>query len=349
MLGGVVEAVEMSDLPQSCKAMLVAAIPKSLGVPSDERQKPQQQVIECLGEVIEAVRVQLEAKHNHEQVQASGANASHQQVKDACETTKIHLAERETAVGGLQKGLADCSTVVAESQAAVATAEAALKQVEQKKEFDEKAVLEATLADDFASSRTGGAAAVKKTKGIAERLSLDKSALTALPGALGKEPGDRTEFDKMVLIEVKKAFEVRIAGIDAVLTDGAAERTSRQASLEAAHAQLSLARESRDAAAEALAAGKRSVEEAKVAAKTAEASAEAGAPAFVEATRLRDECREKLQNFEDYNVSCFTMLKEQVSKRAQAETQAQVAGKATAEGVLEGTDAVENTLNEAPN
>jgi len=142
----------------------------------------------------------------------------------------------------------------------------------------------------------------------------DDSSKSALPLTCVKPKSQRGSFDNMVIDELQKCFAKKAAELSQTLAEAAPRKAERDAAVEAAETHVKAAQDLQGTAAEKLASAKESVTKASEAVKLVEAEAAAYEPKRVEFEREKDAKAANLDNFKQYNVGCFELMRAQTSK-----------------------------------
>ncbi|CAE8586823.1 unnamed protein product, partial [Polarella glacialis] len=225
----VAEALTKADIPQEVREMLIAMLPNSLCVASDERQEFQDMGVKMIGEVLCKFEANLTAALQAENQNVAGVEAS----KDGLESS-LGAAEEalQAALGGTSQRTAELNLA---SEAVVAAQALLTKRLEEQQHGDaglvsaqtEKETLEAALNGDFQKLKDGlweaepaAKAMYKALQPIIGKLPMDDSLRTAMQSTLMKKPDDRGPFDHMVVGEINKCFAAKIADLEVVLASG---------------------------------------------------------------------------------------------------------------------------------
>lgn len=153
---------------------------------------------------------------------------------------------------------------------------------------------------------------------MAVKLGLDDSLKNALPLACTTEPGKRRTFDQMVLCELKTTFTARVADLANKLASGAEAEAFLAAAVELAQQEINAAEEALAVADNELKSAEAKEAEAATAVSAAEAAARVAAKEVDIASAATKERQAELGNFKDYNLLCFTMLRDKAANEVAA-------------------------------
>ncbi|CAE8611264.1 unnamed protein product, partial [Polarella glacialis] len=337
----VAEALTKADIPQEVREMLIAILPNSLCVASDERQEFQDVGVKMIGEVLCKFEANLMAALQAENQNVAGVEAS----KDGLESS-LGAAEEalQAALGGTSQRTSELNLA---SEAVVAAQALLTKRLEEQQHGDaglvsaqtEKETLEAALNGDFQKLKDGlweaepaAKAMYKALQPIIGKLPMDDSLRTAMQSTLMKEPDDRGPFDHMVVGEINKCFAAKIADLEVVLASGKPDSEARALAVAVAHSEHNAAEAAQKQASSNLIAAKELQKEATSAVKASKAALAAYQPEYQAATQLRNSKKAELETFCSDVQQIFNTLKERVSaKKLRAMAAAEAAAAAAAE------------------
>ncbi|CAE8712525.1 unnamed protein product [Polarella glacialis] len=349
----VAEALTKADIPQEVREMLIAILPNSLCVASDERQEFQDVGVKMIGEVLCKFEANLMAALQAENQNVAGVEAS----KDGLESS-LGAAEEalQAALGGTSQRTSELNLA---SEAVVAAQALLTKRLEEQQHGDaglvsaqtEKETLEAALNGDFQKLKDGlweaepaAKAMYKALQPIIGKLPMDDSLRTAMQSTLMKEPDDRGPFDHMVVGEINKCFAAKIADLEVVLASGKPDSEARALAVAVAHSEHNAAEAAQKQASSNLIAAKELQKEATSAVKASKAALAAYQPEYQAATQLRNSKKAELETFCSDVQQIFNTLKERVSAkklRAMAAAEAAVVAEAEAKAEAEAAAAAE--------
>mmetsp|Transcript_35182 Transcript_35182/g.74875 ORF Transcript_35182/g.74875 Transcript_35182/m.74875 type:complete len:366 (-) Transcript_35182:98-1195(-) len=312
---GVLEALRMTELPPSVKDMLEATAPKAFETASEERHFTQKAIVNMIGDAVEGVvaKFQEGVSAAAKEVEASEEKrASLAQVEEKHTTAVTEALEKSNAAKSLLKelkeGLAAAKAALIESQEAQTKGDADLNKAK-----EDKASLESLMSSSLTPILEGSGDLAEHFQKIKtpflEGLALDASLRDALPSSCQKKADARGGFDNMVLQQMRIHFEERFQSLRSTVEAGepaAQERASLVATKEAEVAEAT--KKVEEAA--------RAVEEAENVGTVAAAQLDEAQAALKdhmvkhnELVKLMEQKSEELENFKDYNVACFELLK----------------------------------------
>jgi len=329
LLVGTLEAIRQAqDLPEPCRAMLLAAASGCLNTPKDERHEAQTRAVQWIEEAIASVHAKLQEAANSADAavtealgQQSGLEAK---VTEAAATLNAREEVSKTKEGELAeaaKAILDDDALVVAALAAQAKGDASFEAAKKEKE-----TLDAALEESAKPLKAGACEAEEAEAHIARLLplalkaGLDESLTMALPKAGTKALAERGTFDVMVLEGLEKGLEAKVVELAKLIGEGAPAAAERAEAVEKAQSSLAMSQERKHVAAEVLLSAQASQEEAVVALAGAKGAVAALEPERKTLEKLREERRLELEHFQTYNLECFRMLKEK-------ETLAQAAAK----------------------
>lgn len=235
VLEPVVEAIDSSTLPETCKAMLRAALPNSLCVASDLRGPSQVRIVNMLEEVIEVGKAQLQSALDTAEQNLEAAMASTEEMmkkvqekeagtaatKDLVSVKKVAVAEAQAAVTASCEALRTAQEAQKAGDAPLDECEARCREV--------KAAIE-TLKAEVANEHPESFLEILRQCDASEAL------LVSMPAILAQAPAQRSAFENMAVTEAEKFLAERVAWHTTSLEEGAEAKKNRAvAVLEAEH------------------------------------------------------------------------------------------------------------------
>jgi len=323
---GISAGIDMADgLPEGCRSMLSAGVPGCMLTPADKRHRLQEMVVKMLGDVLDGTQSKLQKAieaGDDKVVVAEGVKDSRGAgVADAMASFAARaeeVAAKEKALQQTSEAVLDARSKVKEAQEAQAKGDAELAGAEASKRE-----LEGILAQHFGVLRdqgeqeAGGAAGhIAAITPAAKQLGVDGTFIVAIAAALRKPPAERSGFDVGMIGEVETNFKKRVAELAALLAAGAAGAAERAAAVDAAQKRLGEATDERQRAATELSAARATHAEAAAAVQAAEEASSASALEYERAVRGRAEAAAELDSFLNYNMTCFTTLRDGGSAKA---------------------------------
>lgn len=320
LMAGIADAIgQAKDLPDSCRTMLLAAVPGCLGTPSEERHECQTALVSWIGEVVDGVRAGLQESLDEADAAEARAAEAKAGLDGKAADAKASLQERDEEVSAKGAALKDAREATVGAKAALAEAlegqkagDARLVEAEEEKKGLEEALEQriAQLKEVEGFQAQAAEAHLAVLMPIAKRLALDDSLVVALPAVAARPPSSRGAFDCMVLDQLEASLHGQVAKLASELDAGAPAAADRAASAAAAQDELKVAEDAERAAADALAAANGAQADAAVALREAEAAVDA----FVSGRKAEVKAREAkafaLQNFGGYNAECFATLRD---------------------------------------
>merc|ERR1712060_2999 len=150
---------------------------------------------------------------------------------------------------------------------------------------------------------------------LAKNLAFDESLITALPTSCMKKPSDRGGFDVMVVNQLEVDLNNRVAALSEALSNGAPASAERAATVVAMQKVLDEANDEHQRAAGDLSATQTAHCEAASALKIVEATSTEFLSEYGRLTGERDEKVFEMDNFMNYNMLCFTTLRDKIVEK----------------------------------
>lgn len=319
-LEGVFEAVQRADLSESCKRMLTAMIPHTLGIFSEERHELQTMGVQALEEVMDTIKAEMQAAIDAEASNVAEAENEKARLQGKVDEVDARITSIKEDMEGKKGVLREHSMVLLQKRPVLAKAQQDVTKgnVELEAATAEKEGLEAaktnhlqplvstTLEGDFQVHYEG-------LLPFLPSLNMEESLRNAVPGTVCKPASERGAFDAMVIEQLQNSFNDRVAALEKIIdaeTPAAAERNKILASAQEEHdAVKSKCREAASALTDVQLL-LQEVEAAKVEAEVAVAEYE---PHYAKLTKVRDEKVEVLKAFEDYNYECFKTCRDRTA------------------------------------
>eukprot|EP00406_Dinophysis_acuminata_P054173 CAMPEP_0179302520 /NCGR_PEP_ID=MMETSP0797-20121207/48108_1 /TAXON_ID=47934 /ORGANISM="Dinophysis acuminata, Strain DAEP01" /LENGTH=469 /DNA_ID=CAMNT_0021012055 /DNA_START=17 /DNA_END=1427 /DNA_ORIENTATION=+ len=318
MMAGVLDGLTKAEgLPEMCREMLVKSIPHSLMVLADERHEHQEVVVKMIDQVFTGIQDRLQRAVDAEAAKTTEADKTKEGHEAAVASATAALEARAGELTAKKSARDEASKAVVEGKAKVKEALAAQKSgdVHLKQAEGEKAKIEQVVADHVNVFKAGGggkhSAAIMA---IAKQFKLDESLIIALPAVFDKAPGDSV-FDKMVVDQLDSSLDGLMKSLSETLSTGAAASAERAAAVESAAKSLSDLGERQSQAVAEVGAAEEAHSEATKALAAAEAASAEFLKEYATAVKDREEKKFDLDNFKDYNVACFTDLRNRTGKK----------------------------------
>lgn len=319
-----------SDLPEDCKKMIVAMLPYSLCVPSDEREEVQNVAVKMFEEVVASVEVNLKEALEAEKSKVktitdskeqllSGVSKAQEQLKDA----EKDLDQKNQELTASSQAVVAAKTSLSKKEEEQKTGDASLLQTEADKAELQKAFEGVFLMVEAGESTLDSAAQLKVFESAMKKLTMEESLKTAIIPVLQKPPAERGGFDATVLSEFQNIFEAKLRELSEILQQGAPERQARQLCVDEARAQLDEAETKQKECSGELLASKQKQKEATSALKEAEGAVTSYEATLKAAMNVQEEKQKDLDSFVETTMKGFTNLKERVSLKRQKELAAE--------------------------
>jgi len=325
-------------LSQDSREMLLAVLPHSLCVPSDERQEFQETAVQMMSQLMSQILATMQASLDAENEKVAGSEAKKAELEEKIQATEASLSEAQAVTAAHQ---AELNVACSATQSACAELTKA-KEV-QKEGGDaqtsaqaDKDALEAALAGDFEKLKSGDVGDAptetlyQDLEPLLLKLDLDTSLRSATKPALLKDPAGRGLFDGKVVDELERSFAAKIAELSSKIAEGQPACEARAAVVTQAEGKVAAAEAVQKSAAEVLAASRAAQKEAQASVKTAKAHLIEYKPEYKKATEARDQQQEQVQTFMDVNVASFNVLVAKISAKKKKAMAAAVAAAAAA-------------------
>lgn len=318
MLGGVFEALGSADLPEACRAMLLALAPGCFETPVEERQEPQAVAASMIGNVITSQFGTLEKAVQDEDAHLQQAEAALASSQVMMLQAEAELAEKRGKAESAKLALEGVSQELMVAKESLAAARREMQAGEDKvaeARNEKKAVVDA-LQDHFAPLRDGawetgqGKTHIAVVLDLAKRLQLELSLVTAMPSSCTKRPSERGPFDQMVVSKLEELLREKARAFQGRLDAAAPEAFERLALVEAAQRGADAAAERQQQAADVLssALGRQKQQEADLEdARSAVRTSECRRRSAAERREQRDKARKA---FHSRSVVCFESLRD---------------------------------------
>jgi chromosome segregation ATPase len=221
-VASVKQTIDSADLPEPCKAMLLAMLPHSLCVPKDLRTEPQSRAVGMLGEVYDAIELKLKNAAEAEGAKVKEIEASKDTIDAALSEAESRHSATTATVESCKATLAQCFGTTNERKLAVAAAEQAEREgnaavliVEEEHQGLKCALDEHLKVLKDGSWEIGSAKRhLDALLPLATKLS-DESLVTALPSTCIKPPADRSTFDNMVIQQLEATLTEKLTKLSA--------------------------------------------------------------------------------------------------------------------------------------
>lgn len=322
MVVGVMDALEASaDLNPTCKAMLRAACPLSLGLPADKRHESHNDVVSMIDEVLTSSARNLEfavgavedktaALETKKCELAQTVQGEESQLNSLIEAVKAAQQEAEAAslvatkadevfrqcLEAQREGDKDANVLNEEQVCLKNATEQHLKPVQ----FEE---LEEPVAQKHA----------QVLQSLTQRLTLDEALIASLPKACTKVKSSRGVFDVMVLDAFAEILGSQLASIDEKLQAELPGVAARAEALAEALRGVEATAEAHKGNADALRAALAAEKEQRTVVAVAEAAVLASEVEIAKVGKDHSSASSAFEDFKTWPLECFYMLKNKVS------------------------------------
>lgn len=317
------------SIPENARQMLIAALPQSLCVPSDERHPHQAMVLEMVAKVIADVvknmKTGIDAAAAHIQELDKSRPDLERQKSEAEAKLAAVLADidaKTAASTAASHQVAEAVSLVSEKQKALKAADAPRKPAREEKER-----LETMLSTDFKALREPteewDAGKAKKCcnaiVSVAKKSSFEELLISSLSISLTRKPEERTHFDGMVLQQFEDAASEMVKQLAATLEAGSKSVADCISAVEAARSDLEKRNQVSEAAVAALAAAESGKGDISANLQAISVRLANFWPEMEKACAVPDAKTEELKNFQEYNVLCFEELRDRLSAKKSKE------------------------------
>lgn len=210
--------MEADQLPERVRGMLVEMMPFSLKFASDERHELQSMAVGMLEQTMTGHKTALDAKAVAEATALATLKASESNLSTTVTSAEAGLAAQKDVVQSRKTALVEATEAEKSSgnilstlktERTTATEAAAQMAAEQ-------TAIAAAFAEHFGPMEEGeGKAHFKKLEPFLKKIELEDTLLKALPSTVAKAKDKRGTFDNLVLQELSKAFNIKIAALAA--------------------------------------------------------------------------------------------------------------------------------------
>mmetsp|Transcript_9131 Transcript_9131/g.17083 ORF Transcript_9131/g.17083 Transcript_9131/m.17083 type:complete len:388 (+) Transcript_9131:88-1251(+) len=318
LMEGVANAIQQAELPEACKEMLLIMFPGSLELPLEERHEFHAMVVRMVGDSIQETHSKMikEVEEAGSAVEAAKAKQTDLEATAVEADSKLNVAGE--TVQSKEAALQDATTLASNKKTSFDDAKDAQTKggAESEALKQEKQTYESAFEDSFKALHQGdleGQQAVqhyKVIKPLLANLHLDESLSLALPSTCQKKPENRGSFDNVIMEQLDKALQTRIATLGEQIEAGTSATAERAAAVQAAEQELQSAKEAKETAEKDLSDAKAKRDEADEFLKS---SKKAVADGVKELDCLIKSHEDKLKvriHFENWNLSSFSQLKE---------------------------------------
>lgn len=207
--------MQAEDLPERCRTMIVESLPLSLGVPCDKRHEVQTAIVNMARQVLESNKATMEAAVASEEQQIETLHASRAGLSQAVEDAETALATHREKTHAARTLLADATDAVRSASQELEERhrghKASLSKLEGARA--DKVALESAFDLHFKPLLQGDSVAshLKELEPHLKHLEIEASLFIAIPSSCAKPKEERGSFDSVVLSELEKALQSKIA------------------------------------------------------------------------------------------------------------------------------------------
>jgi DNA repair exonuclease SbcCD ATPase subunit len=230
--------MEAEQLPERVRTMLVQMLPHTLHFGSDERHDLQSLAVDMVEESMSGRKAALEANATAEEHALATLKASESTLGTTVDTAESALSAQKEVAQAKKTALAEAKVATKDSDKSLKEKRAAVKDGANNAEKmqKEKAGIEQAFAEHFQPMVDGGdgKAHLKKLEPFLQKIDIESTLLKALPSSVAKAKEARGTFDHLVLEQLQKAFDVKIASLGAAVEGEGPAAAQREADLQAA-------------------------------------------------------------------------------------------------------------------
>jgi hypothetical protein len=227
------------ELPDHCRKMLVDTLPFSLSFPMDKRHDLQTLAVKMVEETLMAKKSTLQARLTTETENLDKLKASEEELLKTSKECEIALTAQKDVVDVSKRSMAEVSSIAKASSDALAEKRASRKAANENmtRTKEEKAAIEAAFETHFKAPFEQGPH-YQELEPFLKQLDLEASLVTALPSSCAKPKDQRGGFDELVLQELDKAFNVKIASLASTIETDTPTLLEHDTAVEAAEKEL---------------------------------------------------------------------------------------------------------------
>jgi len=229
--------MESEDLPDRCRTMLLETLPLSLSVTADKRHDVQKAIVDMIEQTLNTRKQAMEGAVTTEDEKLKNFLSSQVDLKSNVEQTEAAVAAQKEIVDSAKKALADATVAANASWTTLSDKQAEHKTLNEKlaEAKTNKSGLEAAYEDHFKPIKeTASEPHFKGLEPHLQHLEIESSLLIALPSSCAKSKEERGSFDNVVLEELEKAINAKIAAFGATIAEETPASAAREATIEAA-------------------------------------------------------------------------------------------------------------------
>jgi len=243
------------ELPEHCRNMLVEMLPFSLSFPMDKRHDLQTAAVNMVEETLLSKKSSLQGRFTNETEKFDKLKASEEELLKATKECETALAAQKDVVDASKRSMAEVTSIADVSSDTLAEKRVAQKAAKDKmtKDKEEQTAIESVFETHFKIPFEQGPH-YQELAPFLNRLDLEASLVTALPSSCTKAKDQRGGFDELVLKELDKAFNIKIAALASTIETDTPTLVEHGTTVEVAEKELEANKEKREQAAFELAA-----------------------------------------------------------------------------------------------
>jgi len=327
MLEGISSAVMMSDLPTATKEMLLKLVPLSFSTPKDQRHEMQAMVVKMVGEILEELQ-RSTSKHLASKIEASlDVDRARDDLESVVARARESKSQHETSTDACMVTLADITQELVNKRGAMAHARE-MERVSCGLHVSATSRADATAAALQAHldlilggecEKTDAEAHLQALMPFIEPLHLDSSLCSALHSSCTKKSAERGSFDVIVLQAVENALLSHLAALRDALPKSSVAAVEGAEVARAACVTYEEWREKQRWAADAYSSAQKELRHASDAVSSATEAVAACESEQTAAKQELDQVKAELDSFNSWNMECFRMLRDRLSKKAESQ------------------------------
>jgi len=323
MLKGVTDSIELSGLPADVKRMLLKLAPLSFATPVDERHDFQTKVVDMVGEIVVQVQNKMRQDIDAKEEAASERSRAREELLSVVRHAEVAKAEKVSASEDLASSLGEITKCLVDKRLDWQVAKDDQRVGDSKHAADVaaaegvKQVVDAHLVPIVVGGldQNDAEGHFQALMPLIVSLKLDSSLNSALETTCTKPGFDRSSFDKLVIQELESALFAHLDTLQGVVSSGIPALTSRAAAVEVTSKEHDAWQYKQDTAAAALSVAQQVVHEACNTLTSAQEAVTQFDVEHADAVRELTEKKAEYENFLLWNVECYNMLKDKVSRR----------------------------------
>jgi len=315
----------LAGLPADARDMLLAMLPWSLCIPSDQRIDAHNKVVKMVKEVAAGIQKTMQEAVQAEGLSVGSLDEKKAELQGGIQSAEAALAAAKATAEERKRELAEASAALLQQKRALGEAECKAKKDtdDLEKAQAQRQEVEGTMMGSFQKFKSGEwqlgeeDSLYQPVHALIAKLSLDESLVTSLPVSLKKK--ERGAFNQVVVANFEESLSNKVGELDATISNIESAVAVNASDVEEAKAAFDGAQaKQKEIASEFGAAQEDST---KVAAKVKEAEGTLAAfePEYEKATAVRKAKADELEAFESYHMCLLKTMVEKLSKKKEAE------------------------------